>query len=73
MISKYKTQKENEDAARALPLETKKKFWSAMMQECMNVREARELAGIDDVMVATALVIQLHKTASYPMPVEDIT
>ncbi len=65
--------KEHEKAAKDLPVETKRKFWEAMTKNKKNVGEAREIAGIDDVMVAAQLVIQCHKEIYIPMSVEDIT
>ena len=64
--------KENDDAARALPVETKKIFWKALMQDHKSVGESRKLAGIEDIMVAAALVFQLHVTVNFPMRLEDI-
>ena len=53
-------EQESIDAAKALPLEVKKKFWSAMTEDKKNLGEARKIAGIDDVMVAAQLVILCH-------------
>lgn len=62
----------NYEAALALPVETKKTFWRAMLHEHKNLGEAREIAGIVDSCVAAALVIQLHDIRHIPMAVEDI-
>lgn len=59
-------------AASSLPVQTKRKFWHAMTNEGKNLGEAREIAGIDDIMVAAELVIQCHTTHKIPMRVEDI-
>lgn len=64
--------KEAEDGVAALSTETKKKFWQAMTKEGKNLGEAREVAGIDDVMVAAELVVQLHKPYYLPMSVDEI-
>ena len=66
-------QKETVAAAESLPTETKRKFWKAMTKDGKNVGEAREIAGIEDVMVAAQLVILCHKAVHFPMAVEDIT
>ena len=66
-------QKESIEAAENLPIDVKRKFWEAMTKQGKNVGEAREIAGIDDVMIAVQLVILCHKTISFPMDVEDIT
>ena len=62
----------NNAAAIALPIETKKTFWRAMLHDHKNLGEAREIAGIVDSCVAAALVIQLHDIRHIPMAVEDI-
>lgn len=68
-----------EQKARQLPLEVKKRFWEAFLQG-NNVGRCREIAGIDDLLVAARLVPMLHKTVtingeklSIPMTVEEIT
>lgn len=63
---------EQAEAAKNLPTETKKKFWEAMVEEGKNVGEAREIAGIDDIGIAAALVIQCHSIIHVPMAVDDI-
>jgi len=65
--------KEYEDKAQSLPVETKKLFWKAMTKDGKNVGEARKIAGIDDLMVAARLVIQLHDTLYLPKSVDEIT
>lgn len=65
-------EKENNDKAAALPIEVKKIFWRAMTKEGKNLGEAREIAGIDDCMVAAALVIQLHDTYHLPKSIDSI-
>lgn len=62
----------NQRDAKQLPVEVKQKFWHAMTREGKNMGEAREIAGIEDVMVAAALVIQLHDTVHIPKRVEEI-
>ena len=62
----------NYEAARALPIETKRMFWKAMYEDGKTVGEAREIAGIDDIGVAAALVIQCYKQRIIPMEVDEI-
>ncbi len=67
MVAEYRS------AAQALPFETKRIFWRAMTKDGKNVGEAREIAGIDDVMVAGQLVMLLHNIVHVPMSVDEIT
>jgi len=73
-MSEYKTPEQVKEEVKNLPVETKKKFWEAMTKGRKNLGEAREIAGIDDIMVAAELVIQCHKIkiVYIPMSVEDI-
>lgn len=75
-MPKYKTaakfKAEAVEAAKNLPTETKRTFWAAMTKEGKNLGEAREIAGIDDILVAAELVVQCHTRIDLPMNVEDI-
>lgn len=64
--------REHTEAAEKLSVETKKIFHKALFEDGKNVGEARELAGIDDIMTAAKLVILLHNTIHIPMRAEDI-
>ena len=64
--------KEAEDAARNLPIETKKRFWAAMIREGKNLGEASQMVGIKDTSVAAELVIQCHKLTYIPLSVDEI-
>ena len=64
-------QAENDAAARALPVEVKRRFWQAMTEEHMNLGQARAIDNID-LMVAAQLVVQCHTTLNIPMKAEDI-
>lgn len=64
--------KESIEAAKKLPTETKKKFWTAMTKGKKNLGEARKIAGIDDLMIAAQLVLLCHDTVHVPKPVDDI-
>ena len=57
--------------ARAVPVEDKKKFWTAMTVEGKTLGEARLEVGLD-LLVAAQLVLQLHLSIHVPMSVEDI-
>ena len=59
--------------AEMLPIETKRVFWKAMIEDGKSLGEARELAGISDLMVAAALAIQCHDEVHVPKAVADIT
>lgn len=58
--------------ARALPVETKKKFWEVFHEDGKSIGEAREAAGIENVSIAVALIIQCYKQICIPMEVEEI-
>ena len=58
-------------AAKALPVEVRRRFWTAMTKDHKNVGEARKIDDID-LMVAAQLVILCHQTVTYPMNPEDI-
>jgi len=78
---KYKTANDFRDeqirAVNALPLEVKKTFWKAMIKDGKNVGDARVIAGIKDVHIASQLVLMLHKHCEFlgearPMTVDEI-
>lgn len=58
-------------AAKDLPVETKKTFWRAFHDEGKSIGEARFAAGID-VEIAVALIIQCYKTRYIPLEVDEI-
>lgn len=62
------------EAARALPIETKRRFWAAMLNGA-SLGEARDLVGIEDVMVAGELVVDLMNAAEVAggMVVDELT
>lgn len=64
-------QAEHSAAAKALPVEVKRRFWRAMTDAHMNVGQARAIDNID-LMVAAQLVIQCHTAVHIPMKVEDV-
>ena len=66
------TIEKDDEAARNLTTETKRTFWKALMEDEKSIGEARELAGIDDVAVAVALIIQCYKKQYIPMTVDEI-
>jgi len=57
--------------AEKLPLETKQKFWRAML-DGKSVREARQIAGIEDLNVAAELFCMCHRTIYVPKGIEEI-
>jgi len=63
---------EQAETAKNLPTEVKKIFWKAMMEDRKNIGEASQIAGLNDIMVAAALVIQCHSKVYFPMPVDSI-
>lgn len=67
-----KIKKQDDEIARSLPVETKKKFWEAFYEDGKSVGEARKIAGLEDVAVAVALIIQCYKQICIPMEVEEI-
>lgn len=62
---------EHKAAAMALPLEVRRRFWSAMVDDHMTLGEAREIDNID-LMVAGMLVILCHARIEFPMMPEDL-
>ena len=67
-----KIKKQDDEIARSLPVETKKKFWGAFHEDGKSIGEAREVAGIENVSIAVALIIQCYKQICIPMEVEEI-
>lgn len=63
--------KETAKKADSLPLEVKKTFWQAML-DGNNLGESREIAGIDDVMVACELVNRNHLEVHIPKSINEI-
>lgn len=65
--------KERDDKlARALPVETKRIFWENFYEDGKSIGEAREAAGIENVSIALALIIQCYKQICIPMEVHEI-
>ena len=62
----------DDEAARALPVETKRTFWKAFYEDGKSIGEARIAAGIEDVSIAVALIIQCYKQICIPIEVEEI-
>lgn len=62
------------EAARALPIETKRRFWAAMLNGA-RLGEARDLVGIEDVMVAGELLRELMEAAEVAagMVIDELT
>ncbi len=63
-------EKDNQ-AAKDLPVETKKTFWRAFHDDGLTIGEARRIANIQ-VEVAVALIIQCYKTRYIPLEVDEI-
>lgn len=66
------TKAKDDQAAKDLPVETKKTFWRAFHDDGLTIGEARRVAGIDDVGIAVALIIQCYKTKAVPLEVDEI-
>ncbi len=66
------TIKKDDEIAKNLPTETKQKFWEAFYEDGLTVGEAKKIAGIEDVSIAVALIIQCYKQICIPMEVEEI-
>ena len=71
-MSTVKTTEMCEKEAEELPVEVKKLFWSAMTVQGKNLGQAREIAGIDDIMVAAQLFIQCHHQISITKTLKEI-
>lgn len=62
---------EQNEAARSLPTQVKKAFWSEMLKG-KTLGEAAKIAGIDDTSIAAALTIQSHKELIVPKTLDEI-
>jgi hypothetical protein len=58
--------------AEALPVEVKKKFYRLMFKEGKTMGDARKECGIEDVMVAAELIVQMHVKIWVPKAEKDI-
>lgn len=67
-----KIKKQDDKIARSLPVETKKRFWEVFHEDGKSIGEARQAAGIENVSIAIALIIQCYKQICIPMEVEEI-